>query len=38
MRRQPVNKQKSAKQFRSNVRQTKAANVTPRPERGGYRL
>lgn len=36
MRRYPVNKSKSAKQFRRNVGRTKAANVNPM--RGGYRL
>lgn len=42
--RKPVNKQKSAKQFRKNVSRTKAANVErggtvhQGPMRGGIRL
>lgn len=38
MRRKPVNKAKSAAQFRRNTRRTKAANVKPVPMRGGIRL
>ncbi|WNK12962.1 MAG: hypothetical protein [Microvirus sp.] len=38
MRRYPVNKQKSAGQFRRNAGRTKAANVAPPPNRGGYRF
>lgn len=38
MRRQPVNKSKSAAQFRRNVSHTKAANVRQGPMRGGIRL
>lgn len=37
MYRSPVNKNKSAKQFRRNVSRTKAANVTLM-QRGGIRL
>lgn len=36
--RRPVNKRKSARQFKSNVRHTKAANIRGNPMRGGYRL
>lgn len=36
--RKPVNKYKSAKQFRHKAKKTKAANVQPTPMRGGYRL
>lgn len=38
MRRVPVNKSRSARQFRSNVGRTKAANVQAGPMRGGWRL
>lgn len=38
MKRKPVNKQKSAAQFRRNIKQTKAANVQNGPMRGGWRL
>lgn len=37
MYRSPVNKHKSAKQFRRNVSRTKAANITTM-SRGGIRL
>lgn len=36
--RKPQNKQKAKKQFKNNVRRTKAINVAPPPLRGGYRL
>lgn len=36
--RRPVNKRRSAKQFRRNISKTKRANVAPPPMRGGYRL
>lgn len=38
MRRQYVNKAKSAREFKRNGRTTKRANVAPPPMRGGYRL
>lgn len=38
MKRHPVNKHKSAKQFRNNISRTKAANVQMGPMRGGWRL
>lgn len=38
MRRKPVNKSRSAGQFRRNVSHTKAANVKQGPARGGIRL
>lgn len=38
MKRRPVNKAKSAAQFRRNVSHTKAANVRQGPMRGGIRL
>lgn len=38
MKRSPVNKAKSAGQFRRNVGKTKRANVAPAPMRGGIRL
>lgn len=38
MKRFPVNKQRSAKQFRRSVGKTKRANVAPPPNRGGYRF
>lgn len=37
-RRQPVKKSKAAKDFRQEVRHTKAINMAPPPMRGGYRL
>lgn len=37
MRRRPVNKRRSAAQFRSNLKRTKAVNVKG-PMRGGIRL
>jgi len=36
--RMPVNKGRSASQFRSNTSHTKARNIAPPPMRGGYRL
>lgn len=36
--RQATNKYRSAKQFRNNAKRTKAVNVAPPPQRGGYRL
>ena len=36
--RHPVSKSGSARQFRANVSRTKAANVSPIPMRGGWRL
>lgn len=36
--RQGVNKGRSAKNFRSNVRKTHPKNVAMRPQRGGWRL
>ena len=36
--RQPVNKYRSAKDFRRNVGKTKYANVRMGPMRGGFRL
>jgi len=38
MHRHPVNKGKSAHQFRNNTRRTKAANMKGAPMRGGIRL
>lgn len=38
MRRYSVNKGRSAVAFRGNVSRTKAANISPPPMRGGYRL
>ena len=38
MRRSHVNKQKSARKFRSATQRTKAANIAPSPNRGGWRL
>lgn len=38
MRRSPVNKGYSAKKFRGNIGRSKAANVAPAPQRGGWRL
>lgn len=36
--RSPVNKRKSARQFRSNTMNTKAANMAGPSMRGGWRL
>lgn len=36
--RKPVNKSRSAGQFRNNMKRTKAPNMAPPPMRGGYRL
>lgn len=36
--RKPVNKKRSARQFRNNVKHTKAANMRGNPMRGGIRL
>lgn len=36
--RKPVNKYRSSKKFRKGAKKTRAANVSPRPMRGGYRL
>jgi hypothetical protein len=36
--RKSVNKQRSAKRFKGNVRKTKAANMNLNPMRGGWRL
>jgi hypothetical protein len=38
MYRSPVNKSRSAAQFRGNMQRTKAANVRPGLARGGIRL
>lgn len=38
MRRSYVNKSRSAKKFRRSVQRTKAANIAPNPQRGGWRL
>lgn len=38
LKRKPVNKHKSAKQFRKNVSKTKKPNVAAAPMRGGWRL
>lgn len=38
MKRKPVNKSRSAAQFRRNVSRTKAANVQGGGMRGGWRL
>lgn len=38
MQRKPVNKAKSAGEFRRNAKRTKAPNVAPAPQRGGFRL
>lgn len=37
LRRKPVNKHSSAKEFRKNVGRTKAINIKPKPMRGGIR-
>lgn len=36
--RRAVNKRQSARKFRGQVGRTKAANIAPPPQRGGYRL
>lgn len=33
-----ANKRKSARRFRKNARRTKAPNMAPPPQRGGYRF
>lgn len=38
MRRSHVNKRRSAKSFRRHTSRTKAANIQPAPQRGGWRL
>jgi hypothetical protein len=38
MYRKPVNKRRSARSFRKNVRRTKSANMQKAPQRGGWRL
>lgn len=38
LKRNTVNKQRSARSFRKNVQRTRAANVQPAPMRGGWRL
>lgn len=38
MKRYSVNKHHSAKSFRRNSNRTKAINLAPPPQRGGYRL
>lgn len=38
MRRYPVNKQRAARKFRSQIGRTKAINIRPKPMRGGFRL
>lgn len=38
MHRRPVNKSRSAKQFRRNMRRTKSVNMKGAPMRGGIRL
>ncbi|WNK15072.1 MAG: hypothetical protein [Microvirus sp.] len=38
MRRMPVNKAASARQFKKNVGRTKRPNIAPAPMRGGIRL
>lgn len=38
MRRRPVNKKASARQFSRDIRRTKAANIAGAPMRGGWRL
>jgi len=38
MYRKNVNKRKSAKGFKTNIKKTKAPNVSPAPMRGGIRL
>lgn len=36
--RKAANKAKSSKEFRGNTNRTKAVNVAPPPQRGGFRL
>lgn len=36
--RRHVNKRRSARKFRRNSSRTKAANLAPSPQRGGWRL
>lgn len=36
--RRPVNKHRSARKFKAQIRHTKAANIKPNPMRGGIRL
>lgn len=38
MRRMRVNKRASARKFRRATSRTKAANISPNPQRGGWRL
>ncbi|WNK14630.1 MAG: hypothetical protein [Microvirus sp.] len=38
MKRYQANKSKSARQFKGNLKRTKAPNLAPPPMRGGYRL
>lgn len=38
MRRSHVNKRASARRFRKATTRTKAVNVAPNPQRGGWRL
>lgn len=38
MRRSRVNKGRSARKFRRSTQRTKAANLAPAPQRGGWRL
>lgn len=38
LKRKPVNKHKSAKQFRKNTMKTKKPNMAAAPMRGGWRL
>lgn len=38
MRRSYVNKRASARKFRRATTRTKAANIAPSPQRGGWRL
>lgn len=38
MRRYKVNKRSSARKFRKATARTKAANIAPNPQRGGWRL
>lgn len=38
MKRRPVNKNRSARKFRSHIGRTKRMNVAPAPMRGGFRI
>lgn len=38
MRRHSVNKARSARNFRKATTRTKAVNISPAPQRGGWRL